>query len=57
MIVHGYDLGMNASGGFSEYIRVPSEWGVPLAGWAFHARGHVCGNHGVYSGIVWFGDD
>ena len=26
VIVTGYDLGMNTSGGFSEYIRVPGEW-------------------------------
>ncbi|MEP1150990.1 MAG: YhdH/YhfP family quinone oxidoreductase [Balneola sp.] len=30
VIVTGYDLGMNTSGGFGEYIRVPSEWIVPL---------------------------
>lgn len=30
IIVTGYDLGMNTSGGFGEYIRVPSEWIVPL---------------------------
>ncbi|MFZ0240129.1 MAG: YhdH/YhfP family quinone oxidoreductase [Desulfobacterales bacterium] len=29
VIVTGYDLGMNTSGGFSEYIRVPSDWVVP----------------------------
>ncbi|SHH93756.1 YhdH/YhfP family quinone oxidoreductase [Clostridium grantii] len=26
VLVTGYDLGMNTSGGFSEYIRVPHEW-------------------------------
>jgi alcohol dehydrogenase len=26
VIVTGYDLGMNTSGGFAEYIRVPSKW-------------------------------
>ena len=26
VIVTGYDLGMNTSGGFSQYIRVPKEW-------------------------------
>ena len=26
VIVTGFDLGMNTSGGFSEYIRVPKEW-------------------------------
>lgn len=30
VIVTGYDLGMNTSGGFAEYIRVPAEWVVPL---------------------------
>ena len=30
VIVTGYDLGMNTMGGFSEYVRVPSEWVVPL---------------------------
>jgi acrylyl-CoA reductase (NADPH) len=30
VIVTSYDLGMNTSGGFAEYIRVPSEWVVPL---------------------------
>jgi len=28
VIVTGFDLGMNTSGGFSEYIRVPSQWAV-----------------------------
>lgn len=30
VIVTSYDLGMNTKGGFAEYIRVPSEWIVPL---------------------------
>ena len=30
VIVTGYDLGMNTSGGFGQYIRVPSGWPVPL---------------------------
>ncbi|MCL2038883.1 MAG: YhdH/YhfP family quinone oxidoreductase [Bacteroidetes bacterium] len=29
VIVTGYDLGMNTSGGFGEYINVPSDWVVP----------------------------
>lgn len=29
VIVTGYDLGMNTSGGFGEYIRVPADWVVP----------------------------
>lgn len=30
VIVTGYDLGMNTSGGYQEYIKVPSEWVTPL---------------------------
>lgn len=30
VIVTGYDLGMNTSGGYSEYIRVPGSWVVKL---------------------------
>ena len=30
VLVTGYDLGMNTSGGFGEYIRVPAEWIVKL---------------------------
>jgi len=30
VLVTGYDLGMNTSGGFGQYIRVPSAWAVPL---------------------------
>ncbi|RRJ84882.1 YhdH/YhfP family quinone oxidoreductase [Aestuariirhabdus litorea] len=30
VIVTGYDLGMNTAGGFSQYIRIPAEWAVPL---------------------------
>lgn len=30
VLVTGFDLGMNTSGGYAEYIRVPAEWVVPL---------------------------
>ena len=30
VIVTGYDLGMNTSGGFGQYIRVPADWVVHL---------------------------
>ncbi len=30
VLVTGYDLGMNTSGGFGEYIRVPADWVVPI---------------------------
>ena len=30
VIVHAYDLGCNTSGGFGQYIRVPSDWVIKL---------------------------
>jgi len=30
VIVTGYDLGMNTSGGFGQYIRIPAEWATKL---------------------------
>jgi alcohol dehydrogenase len=30
VVVFGYDLGMNTSGGLAEYIRVPANWVLPL---------------------------
>ncbi len=30
VIVTGYDLGMNTSGGFAQFIAVPAQWVVPL---------------------------
>ncbi len=30
VLITGYDLGMGTSGGFSEYVRVPSDWAVKL---------------------------
>ena len=30
LIVTSYDLGMNTDGGFGQYIRVPSDWALPL---------------------------
>ncbi len=30
VVVHGYDLGMDTSGGFGQYVRVPADWVVNL---------------------------
>jgi len=30
VVVNGFDFGMNTSGGFQEYIRVPADWVTPL---------------------------
>ncbi|MFH1121023.1 MAG: YhdH/YhfP family quinone oxidoreductase [Bacteroidota bacterium] len=32
VVVTGYDLGMNTSGGFAEYIRVPARWAIHRPG-------------------------
>ncbi len=32
VLVTGHDMGMNTSGGFGQFIRVPSQWVVPLPG-------------------------
>ncbi len=37
VIVTSYDLGMNTSGGFGQYIKVPADWVVPMPE-AFSAR-------------------
>ena len=35
VLVVGYDLGMNTSGGLAEFIQVPSEWVIPFPeGWS-----------------------
>lgn len=30
VVTHGYDLGMDTSGGFGQYVRVPAKWVLPL---------------------------
>ena len=61
VIVTGYDLGMNTSGGFGQYIRVPADWVVPLpqelsfkdamiygtAGYTAALSAHALEKHGV----------
>jgi acrylyl-CoA reductase (NADPH) len=46
VIVTGYDLGMNTSGGFAEYIRVSAEWLVPLPEGLTLASAMSCGTAG-----------
>ena len=52
VLVTGYDLGMNTSGGFGQYIRVPADWVVPLPPTLTREGEHVPGNSRIYSGIV-----
>lgn len=47
VIVTSYDLGMNTDGGFSEYIRVPAEWAVPLPEGLSMAESMMLGTAGL----------
>jgi len=51
VIVTSYDLGMNTSGGFGEYIRVPAEWAVPLPEKLTLKEAMILGTAGFTAGI------
>ena len=51
VIVTGYDLGMNTSGGFGEYIRVPSNWAVHLPKGLTTKQSMSLGTAGLTSGL------
>ena len=51
VIVTGYDLGMNTSGGFSEYIRVPSEWVVKKPEGISLSEAMALGTAGLTAGL------
>ncbi|MGO4819133.1 YhdH/YhfP family quinone oxidoreductase [Flavobacterium sp. W22_SRS_FP1] len=51
VIVTSYDLGMNTDGGFSEYIRVPSEWAVKLPENLTMKEAMIYGTAGLTAGI------
>ena len=51
VIVTGYDLGMNTSGGFSEYIRVPSEWVVKKPDGISLSESMALGTAGLTAGL------
>jgi acrylyl-CoA reductase (NADPH) len=51
VIVTGYDLGMNTSGGFGQYIRVPSEWVVQLPEGLSLKESMIIGTAGFTAGI------
>jgi acrylyl-CoA reductase (NADPH) len=51
VLVTGYDLGMNTSGGFGQYIRVPADWVVPLPhGLSLH-ESMIYGTAGFTAGL------
>ena len=51
VIVSGYDLGMNTSGGFGEYIRVTSAWVVKLPEGLSPKEAMIIGTAGFTAGI------
>ena len=51
VIVTGYDLGMNTSGGFGQYIRVPSQWVVKLPSSLTLKESMIYGTAGFTAGM------
>lgn len=51
VLVTGYDLGMNTSGGFAEYIRVPSDWVVKLPQGLSLKESMIYGTAGFTAGL------
>ncbi len=50
VIVTGFDLGMNTSGGYGQYIRVPSEWVLPLPKGLSLREAMILGTAGLTAG-------
>ena len=51
VIVTGFDLGMNTSGGFAEYIKVPARWLVKLPAGLSLKESMIYGTAGFTAGI------
>lgn len=51
VIVTSYDLGMNTSGGFGQYIRVPAAWVVPLPAGLDLREAMIFGTAGFTAGM------
>lgn len=51
VLVTGYDLGMNTSGGFGEYIRVPANWVVKLPDNLTQKESMIYGTAGFTAGL------
>ena len=51
VLVTGFDLGMNTAGGLGEYIRVPSEWVVPLPEGLDDKTAMILGTAGFTAGL------
>lgn len=51
VIVTGYDLGMDTSGGFGEYIRVPASWVIKLPNGLSERDSMALGTAGLTAGL------
>lgn len=51
VIVTSYDLGMNTAGGFGQYIKVPSEWVIPLPANMTLKESMILGTAGLTAGM------
>jgi acrylyl-CoA reductase (NADPH) len=54
VIVTSYDLGMNTSGGFAQYIRVPADWAVALPAGISLRESMIYGTAGFTAGMSVF---
>jgi acrylyl-CoA reductase (NADPH) len=51
VIVTGYDLGMDTAGGYGQYIRIPSEWALPLPPGLSLRESMILGTAGFTAGL------
>ena len=51
VIVTGYDLGMDTSGGFGQYIRVPADWAISLPSGLSEVEAMSLGTAGLTAGL------
>ena len=52
VIVTGFDLGMNTSGGFAEYISIPSEWAIRCPENLSTKEAMIIGTAGLTAGLA-----
>ncbi len=52
VLVTGYDLGMNTSGGFAEFIQVPAEWVVKIPERLFIKESMILGTAGLTAALA-----
>lgn len=51
VIITGHDLGMDTDGGYGQYIRIPSEWALPLPAGLSLRESMILGTAGFTAGL------